>query len=79
MQSTEGSKKRWNASGPPDRNGCNACRPLLALFGPDGLAKRGLFVGVKRTSIQGAPTSGMNRGGNPSPPVHLLNRASSEK
>ena len=60
-------------------NGCNACRPLLALFGPDGLAKRGLFVGVKRTSIQGAPTSGMNRGGNPSPPVHLLNRASSEK
>src|SRR6267142_4324986 len=31
---------------------------ILALFGPDGLAKRGLFVGVKRTSIQGAPTSG---------------------
>ena len=29
-------------------NGCNACRPLLALFGPDGFAKRGLFVGVKR-------------------------------
>ena len=35
--------------------GCNTCRPLLAaLFGPDGLAKRGLFVGVKRTSIQRA-------------------------
>ena len=30
---------------------------LLALFGPDGLAKRGLLVGVKRTSIQSAPAS----------------------
>src|SRR5437879_3600976 len=34
---------------------------ILALFGPDGLAKRGLLVGVKRTSIQGAPTSGNGR------------------
>src|SRR5438128_7008693 len=36
---------------------------ISALFGPDGLAKRGLFVGVKRTSIQGAPTSGNDHPG----------------